>query len=56
MAATNEDIKRWKELGKKTRALIDIANMDAKEIVKKSMKIASDLCVYTNNNVIIEEI
>ena len=38
------------------RALIDVSNMDAKKIIKKSMKIASDLCVYTNNNIIIEEL
>lgn len=38
------------------RALVDVGNMDAKKIIQKSMKIASDLCVYTNNNVIIEEL
>ncbi len=36
------------------RALIDVKEISAEEIVKKSMKIASDLCVYTNNNLIIE--
>ncbi len=36
------------------RALIDVEGMDIKTIVEKSMKIAADLCVYTNNNVIIE--
>lgn len=36
------------------RALIDIEGLDIKTIVEKSMKIAADLCVYTNNNVIIE--
>lgn len=36
------------------RALIEIDGMEAEEIVKKSMKIAADLCVYTNNNLIIE--
>jgi ATP-dependent HslUV protease subunit HslV len=38
------------------RALIDIDNMDAKQIVTKAMKIAADICVYTNENIIIEEI
>lgn len=38
------------------KALIDIKSMNAVEIAKKSMAIAADLCVYTNNNVIIEEI
>jgi ATP-dependent HslUV protease subunit HslV len=36
------------------KALIDIPNLSAEEIVKKSMKIAGDLCVYTNNNLTIE--
>jgi len=36
------------------RALVDIKGISAEEIAKKSMKIASDLCVYTNNNLLIE--
>jgi len=36
------------------RALITTDLKDPEEIVKRAMKIASDLCVYTNNNVIIE--
>ncbi|MES2962208.1 MAG: ATP-dependent protease subunit HslV [Pseudomonadota bacterium] len=36
------------------RALSEIEGMSAEEIVKKSMKIAADLCVYTNNNIVIE--
>jgi ATP-dependent HslUV protease subunit HslV len=38
------------------RALIDIDNIEAEEIAKKAMKIAADLCVYTNNNLIIESL
>lgn len=38
------------------RALVDIKELDAEEIVKKSMKIAADLCVYTNSNIVIETI
>lgn len=38
------------------RALIDIKNMDAEEIVKKSMKIAADICVYTNHNITLESV
>lgn len=38
------------------RALYDQDNLSAKEIVEKSMKVAADICVYTNNNLIIEEI
>lgn len=29
-------------------------NLSAKDIAEKSMKIASDICVYTNNNIIYE--
>lgn len=36
------------------KALMPIENLDALEIVKRSMKIAAELCVYTNNNITIE--
>lgn len=36
------------------RALSEIENLSAEEIVKKSMKVAADLCVYTNENIVIE--
>jgi len=36
------------------RALSSIEELPAEEIVKRSMKIAADLCVYTNNNILIE--
>ena len=35
-------------------ALFTIDNLSAEEIVKRSMKIAADLCVYTNENIVIE--
>ena len=38
------------------RALTSTSKLSPKEIVKKSMKIAADLCVYTNENVIVEEL
>jgi ATP-dependent HslUV protease, peptidase subunit HslV len=37
------------------RALMD-SDLDAEEIVRKSMKIAADICVYTNNNITLEVI
>ena len=37
------------------RALID-TDLDAEEIVRKAMKIAADICVYTNENITIESI
>jgi ATP-dependent HslUV protease subunit HslV len=36
------------------RALVNFEELSAEEIVKRSMKIAGELCVYTNSNVIIE--
>lgn len=38
------------------RALIDVESLSAEDVVRKSMKIAGDLCVYTNHNVIIESL
>lgn len=37
------------------RALIDV-EPDPEVIVRKAMKIAGDICVYTNNNLVIESI
>ena len=36
------------------RALIDIDGLDSEEIARRSMKVAGDICVYTNSNVILE--
>ena len=30
--------------------------MTAKEIAKASLEIAAELCVYTNNNIVVEEL
>jgi ATP-dependent HslUV protease subunit HslV len=38
------------------RALMENTNLDAREIAEKSMKIAGDMCVYTNHNLTIEEV
>lgn len=38
------------------RALYENTNLNAENIVKKSMKIAGDLCIYTNHNLSIEKI
>ena len=38
------------------RALIDVKDIDAEELARKSMKIAADICVYTNENVVIESL
>jgi ATP-dependent HslUV protease subunit HslV len=36
------------------RALIDLPEVDAMTVAKKSMTIASDICVYTNSNFVID--
>jgi ATP-dependent HslUV protease subunit HslV len=38
------------------RALIDIPDLSAEDIARKAMRIASQICVYTNGNVIVETI
>jgi ATP-dependent HslUV protease subunit HslV len=37
-------------------ALMDNTKLGAREIVEKAMKIAGDICIYTNNNVAYEEL
>jgi ATP-dependent HslUV protease subunit HslV len=38
------------------RALMENTDMGALDIAKKAMKIASDICIYTNDRVTIEEL
>jgi ATP-dependent HslUV protease subunit HslV len=38
------------------RALIGMPDLSAEEIARRAMKIAADICVYTNHNVIVETI
>lgn len=38
------------------RALIDVEGLDAEAIARKSMKIAADICVYTNHNIVFEKL
>lgn len=38
------------------RALVQNTELSAKEIAYKSLKIASEICVFTNDNIIVEEI
>jgi ATP-dependent HslUV protease subunit HslV len=38
------------------RALIDRDDMDSEEIARRAMKIAADICIYTNENVTIESL
>jgi ATP-dependent HslUV protease subunit HslV len=38
------------------RALMGVEGLDAEEIARRAMKIAGDICVFTNHNVIVETI
>ena len=38
------------------RALVKHGNLDARGIVEQSMLIAADICIYTNNRIVIEEL
>ena len=38
------------------KALLDHSELSARDIVKKSLEIAGDMCIYTNHNRIIETI
>ncbi|MBI5327210.1 MAG: ATP-dependent protease subunit HslV [Deltaproteobacteria bacterium] len=38
------------------RALLQYSNLDAKTIAQEAMKIASEICIYTNENITVEEL
>jgi len=38
------------------RALLENTELSAEEIVRKSLNIAGDICIYTNHNILIEEL
>jgi len=38
------------------KALVKYSNLDAKSIVEESMKIAANICIYTNDRIYIEEL
>ena len=38
------------------KALLDNSTLSAREIVEKALKIAGDICIYTNHNITIEEL
>jgi ATP-dependent HslUV protease, peptidase subunit HslV len=38
------------------RALLENTDLTAREIVEKSLNIAADICIYTNHNILIEEL
>jgi ATP-dependent HslUV protease subunit HslV len=38
------------------RALLENTELSAREIVEKGLSIAADICVYTNHNLVLEEL
>ena len=38
------------------RALLDVDGLSAEEIARRAMRIAADICVYTNENVVLEQL
>jgi ATP-dependent HslUV protease, peptidase subunit HslV len=38
------------------RALVQDSDLDARSIVEKSLNIAADICIYTNRNLVIDEL
>ena len=38
------------------RAMLKETKLEAKDIARKALEIASELCVFTNNNIIVEEV
>ena len=38
------------------RALLENTELDARQVVERAMKIAGDICIFTNHNVTIEEL
>ena len=42
--------------GNTARALKENTDLSAHEIAEKALHIAADICVYTNHNVIVEEV
>ena len=38
------------------RAMVQHTDMEAKEVAKEALSIAADICVYTNHNIMVEEL
>ncbi|HZI17217.1 MAG TPA: ATP-dependent protease subunit HslV [Pyrinomonadaceae bacterium] len=38
------------------RALVENTDLGAREIAEKALRIAGDICIYTNQNIVVEEI
>ena len=36
------------------KAMIDRTDMDAEAVARRALKIAAEICVYTNENIVVE--
>ena len=43
-------------LGTAARALLQHTELDARAIAEAALNVAGDICIYTNRNVVIEEL
>mgnify|MGYP000533675546 CR=1 FL=1 len=52
------EVQRIKSQGdvSAARALVENTGLSAREIVEKAMAIAADTCVYTNHNIVVDEL
>ena len=44
------------EMAAAAQALLLNADLDARSVVEKALAIAADICVFTNHNIVIEEL
>ena len=49
------DLQRWL-LNPAAAKVLAETDMSAEDIARKSIKVASDICVFTNNNVTVEKV
>jgi len=38
------------------RALVESSELDARTIVERALNIAADICIYTNRNLVVDEL
>ena len=38
------------------RALLENTELDARDVVERGLALAADICVYTNTNLVVEEL
>jgi len=54
--AAADETKQADALSGTARALVANTDLDARAIAQKAMAIASEICIYTNSNIAVEEL